>query len=310
MEIKEYTEAVAKLISEQNENFIVEANDVQKNNGLMLNGITIRTEGCMVSPVIYTNAMYEHDLTVEEAAEKIMEIYKEHKDGMKDFDVNAIQQFDSVKDKIIARVINKDHNTSIMNACPYAQFGDLIVTFHVLVQQNESGTASTKITNEMMNTWKVNLGQLIEAAYTNTKKLLPLEVITMSEILKQMMERLGGLSPEMEAELAAPAHLMMYVVSNTSRQFGAYFITDREALMEVASEIKEDRFFILPSSIHEMIVIPESQVKDTDGLMAMVKEVNATVVAPGEVLADNVYSFDAKTEELRTIDGTIIPFIA
>lgn len=312
MEIKEYTEAVAKLISEQNENFIVEANnDVQKNNGLMINGITIRTEGCMVSPVIYTNAMYEHDLTVEEAAEKIMEIYEEHKDGMKDFDVNAIQQFDSVKDKIIARVINKDRNTSIMNACPYAQFGDLIVTFHVLVQQNESGTASAKITNEMMNTWKVNLGQLIEAAYTNTKKLLPLEVITMSEILKQMMERLGGLSPEMEAELATPDHLM-YVVSDTSRQFGAYFLTDREALIEVASEIKEDRFFILPSSIHEMIVIPESQVKDTDtdGLMAMVKEVNATVVAPGEVLADNVYSFDAKTEELRTIDGTIIPFIA
>jgi hypothetical protein len=124
-----------------------------------------------------------------------------------------------------------------------------------------------------------------------------------------MMERAGGLSPEMEAELAAPDNLM-YVVSNTSRQFGAYFITDREALIEVASEIKEDRFFILPSSIHEMIVIPESQVEDTDALITMVKEVNATQVAPDEVLADNVYSFDAKTEELRTMDGTIIPFIA
>jgi hypothetical protein len=310
MEIKEYTEAVTKLISEQNENFIVEANDVQKNNGLMLNGITIRTEGCMVSPVIYTNAMYEHDLTVEEAAEKIMEIYEEHKDRMKDFDVNAIQQFDAVKDKIIARVINKNRNEIITNSCPYAQFGDLIVTFAIYVTQDPiNGTASIKITNEMMNSWNANLGQLIEAAYKNTKKLLPLEVLTMSEILKQMMEHAGGLSPEMEAELAAPDHLM-YVVSNTSRQFGAYFITDREALMEVASEIKEDRFFILPSSIHEMIVIPESQVEDTDALITMVKEVNATQVAPDEVLADNVYSFDAQTEELRTIDGTIIPFIA
>lgn len=309
MEIKEYTEAVAKLISEQNENFIVEANDVQKNNGLMLNGITIYTEGCMISPVIYTNAMYEHDLTVEEAAEKIMEIYEEHKDGMKDFDVNAIQQFDSVKDKIIARVINKDRNTSIMNTCPYAQFGDLIVTFHVLVQQNESGTASAKITNEMMNTWKVNLDQLIEVAYENTKKVLPIEILPMETILREMMERAGGITPDMEEALSMPDHLM-FVVSNSGRQYGAYYLTDREGLLKIASEIKEDKYFILPSSVHEFIVVPASQAENAESLVAMVKEVNATQVSPDEVLADNVYSFDAQTEELRAMDGTIIPFIA
>lgn len=312
MDINSYTEEIAKAISEQNENLIVEVSDVQKNNDLVLKGITMRTKDCNISPVIYTNAFYEHELSTDEAVSKIMEIYDTHKDGMSNFDANVVQNFDAIKDKIVARVVNKSRNELITNSCPYAQFGDLIVTFVIFVEQGEplGGAASIKITNEMMNSWKVNLGQLIEAAYTNTKKLLPLEVLTMSEILKQMMERLGGLSPEMEAELAAPAHPMMYVVSNTSRQFGAYFITDREALIEVASEIKEDQFFILPSSVHEVIVIPESQVKDTDGLMAMVKEVNATLVASDEVLADNVYSFDAKTEELRTIDGTIIPFIA
>ncbi len=311
MDINSYTEEIAKAISEQNENLIVEVSDVQKNNGLMLKGITMRTKDCNISPVIYTDAFYEHELSIDEAVSKIMEIYNAHKDGMSNFDANIVQNFDAIKDKIVARVVNKSRNELITNSCPYAQFGDLIVTFVIFVEQGEplGGTASIKITNEMMNSWKVNLGQLIAAAYENTKKLLPLEVITMSEILKQMMERTGGLSPEMEAELAAPDHLM-YVVSNTSRQFGAYFLTDREALIEIASEIKEDQFFILPSSIHEMIVIPESQVEDTDGLMAMVKEVNATQVAPDEVLADNVYSFDAKTEELRTIDGTIIPFIA
>lgn len=311
MDINSYTEELAKAISEQNENLIVEVSDVQKNNGLVLKGITIRTKDCNISPVIYTDAFYEHELSTDEAVSKIMEIYNAHKDGMSNFDANIVQNFDAIKDKIVARVINKNRNEVITNSCPHAQFGDLVVTFVIFVAQGEplGGTASIKITNEMMNSWKINLGQLIEAAYTNTKKLLPLEVLTMSEILKQMMEHAGGLSPEMEAELAAPDHLM-YVVSNTSRQFGAYFITDREALMEIASEIKEDQFFILPSSVHEIIVIPESQVENKDGLITMVKEVNATQVAPDEVLADNVYSFDAQTEELRTIDGTIIPFIA
>ena len=311
MDINSYTEELAKAISEQNENLIVEVSDVQKNNGLVLKGITIRTKDCNISPVIYTDAFYEHELSTDEAVSKIMEIYNAHKDGMSNFDANIVQNFDAIKDKIVARVINKNRNEVITNSCPHAQFGDLVITFVIFVEQGEplGGTASIKITNEMMNSWKINLGQLIEAAYTNTKKLLPLEVLTMSEILKQMMEHAGGLSPEMEAELAAPDHLM-YVVSNTARQFGAYFITDREALMEIASEIKEDQFFILPSSVHEVIVIPESQVENKDGLITMVKEVNATQVAPDEVLADNVYSFDANTEELRAMDGTIIPFIA
>lgn len=309
MDINSYTEEIAKAINEQNENLIVEVSDVQKNNGMMLKGITIRTKDCNIAPVIYTNAFYENNFEMDKAVSKIMEIYNTHKDGMNDFDANMVNNFDAIKDKIVARVVNKDRNELIINSCPYAQFGDLIVTFVIFVAQGLDGTASIKITNEMMNSWKVNLGQLIEAAYTNTKKLLPLEVITMSEILKQMMERTNGLSPEMEAELEAPDHLM-YVVSNTSRQFGAYFITDREALMEIASEIKENQFFILPSSVHEIIVIPESQVQDANGLITLVKDVNATQVAPDEVLADNVYSFDANTEELRTIDGAIIPFIA
>ena len=309
MDINSYTEEIAKAISEQNENLIVEVSDVQKNNGLMLKGITIRTKDCNISPVIHTNAFYEHELETDAAVSKIMEIYNTHKDGMNNFDVSVVQNFDAAKDKIIARVINKDRNTSIMNACPYAQFGDLIVTFHVLVQQNESGTAFAKITNEMMNTWKVNLGQLIEVAYENTKKVLPIEVLPMETILRKMMERAGGITPDMEEALSMPDHLM-FVVSNSGRQYGAYYLTDREGLLKIASEIKEDKYFILPSSVHEFIVIPASQAKNAESLVAMVKEVNATQISPNEVLADNVYSFDAQTEELRTIDGTIIPFIA
>lgn len=313
MDINLYTEEIVKTIKKKNKNLVVEVHDVHRNNDLVLKGITICTENRNISPMIYTNEYYEHNLDVDEAASKIMVLYNTHKYDMDNSIANTMHNFDSIKDKIIARVINKDRNKFIASSCPYAQFGDLIVTFAVFVEQNPGGTASIKITNEMMNSWKVNLGQLIEAAYTNTSKLFPLEVDTMSEILKQMMSDACELTPEMEAELEAELASQsapMYVVTNTSKYFGAYFITDREALVKVASEIKDNRFFILPSSVHELVVVPESQIQDASDLTTMVKEINATKVAPSEVLADNVYHFDAKTEELRTIDGTIIPFIS
>jgi hypothetical protein len=313
MDINLYTEEIVKTIKKKNKNLVVETHDVHRNNDLVLKGITIRTENRNVSPMIYTNEYYEHNLDVDEAASKIMVLYNTHKYDIGNSSVNAMLNFDTVKDKIIARVISKDRNKFIINSCPYAQFGDLIVTFAIFVEQNPGGTASIKITNEMMNSWKVNLAQLIEAAYKNTSKLFPLQVSAISEILKETMDDACELPPEMKAELEAELASQsspMYVVTNTSKYFGAYFITDREALVKVASEIKDNRFFILPSSVHELVIVPESQIQDASDLTTMVKEVNATQVAPDEVLADNVYSFDAKTEELRTIDGTIIPFIA
>lgn len=313
MDINLYTEEIVKTIKKKNKNLVVEAHDVHRNNDLVLKGITIRTENRNVSPMIYTNEYYEHNLDVDEAASKIMVLYNTHKYDIGDSSVSTMLNFDSIKDKIIARVINKDRNKFVTNSCPYAQFGDLIVTFAIFVEQNPAGTGSIKITNEMMNSWNVNLGQLIEAAYTNTSKLFPLQVNTMSEILKEMMSDACELTPELEAALEeelASQSAPMYVITNTSKYFGAYFLTDRKALIKVASEIKDKRFFILPSSVHELIVVPESQIQDASDLIAMVKEINATQVAPDEVLADNVYSFDAKTEELRTIDGTVIPFIA
>lgn len=311
MEIKEFTEAVAKAISEKHDDLTVEPNsNVRKNNDIVLAGVSIRNNASNVAPMIYVNDFYNRSISVDETADKVMEIYDMHKNDMNTFDVNNVNTFDNVKDNIIARVVNKNRNQHIMDECPYAQFGDLLVTFAVIVSSNKEGIASIKITNEIMNMWKVTLGDIISVAYQNTKKLFPLYIDSIGSVLKQMMAMHGGIDPSM-IEAIDNTDQFMYVATTTTKQNGAYFISDKESLVEIADFIKARQFVILPSSVHELIIIPFNTMNtDMNSLLAMVKEVNQTQIPPDEILSDNLYFFDADTEELRDIEGNVIPFMA
>lgn len=307
----EFANEIAKKISEQNEDLIVKVYpEIIKNNGIKLVGLSIHKEGINVSPTIYIDSMFDAKLSVDEAISEIMKIYDKHS-NMGNFDVSTITDLEKAKDNIIAKVINKDRNEHIMDSCPYAQFGDMIIIFAVQVLQDGHDMAIVKITNELMNNWKLDLSDLLSYAYQNTKKLYKMKITEIQDMLYELMQHsIPGLDKEMLNDISQD-HIAMYVVTSTKRLNGSYYITDRESLIEVAQQIKSDEFYILPSSIHELIVIPiNEKMNGEEELLAMVKEVNKTELAPDEILADNVYIFNAKSEELRTIDGTVIPFVS
>jgi hypothetical protein len=137
-----------------------------------------------------------------------------------------------------------------------------------------------------------------------------MEIAEMQNLLYQMMQRVdSGIDKEILDSMQVDN--IMYVVTSTTRQNGSFYLADRDSLIEIAQHIQSNEFYILPSSIHEFIVIPSNKInQNTDELLAMVKEVNTTQLATDEILADNVYIFNAQSEELRTIDGSIIPFVA
>ncbi len=84
-----------------------------------------------------------------------------------------------------------------------------------------------------------------------------------------------------------------FVVTNTERIDGAGVIFYPE-FMDNMGELLGNDFFILPSSIHQMLILPDDGQVDAEMLRDMVKEVNATQVAPAERLTNDVYHFDTK----------------
>lgn len=88
---------------------------------------------------------------------------------------------------------------------------------------------------------------------------------------------------------------VMFVMSNEEKQFGATALLFPELLEKASSIVGESKFYVIPSSVHELVVIPCSRVDDPADLVFMMKSINAEQVAVQDRLGDgNVYRFDGQ----------------
>ncbi len=157
------------------------------------------------------------------------------------------------------------------------------------MESNDDGRASILVTNDMIDRMGVSHEQLKADALENAPEIRPAVIQGMTEIMKEMM------APELFELFGIPdgADEQMYVASVPDRNSGAGIIAYQDFMDQAAEKLGGD-FFILPSSIHEIILIPDNGEMDSEALKDMVKEVNATEVSPEEKLTDNVYHYDSK----------------
>ena len=69
-----------------------------------------------------------------------------------------------------------------------------------------------------------------------------------------------------------------------------------DMLKQIAVQLKADSFFLLPSSVHEWIILPEWERDDVGYLREMVEEANRTAVADIDLLSNHVYRYDKNTD--------------
>lgn len=293
----------------------VEINDVIKNNDTHLSGLTIRKEDTGIAPTIYLEDFYNQVESGQHSVEGIMlriaDVYEGamNNDISKDAKgiVNQITDYDATKDKIVPRIVNKESNEERLQGLPHTEMGDLAVTYHVDLGTSEDGQMSVAINNEMMEKYGVSVEELHDQACANMETMTPTQFKSMADTLMEIMvpdyaEMSEERREEVKAEMgvAGPGEDAMYVISNSSKTFGAAALLDSDTMDQIEEKIGE--FYILPSSVHECILVPKTQDMDLATLENMVQEVNATQVAPNEVLSDHVYAYDSETKEIYRAD--------
>lgn len=262
-----------------------------KNNGRIRKGITFQEAGINISPTIYMEEYYERFQRtgdIKQIVQSVMELYQQVK-FKHSWEGDFVRKYTCVKDKIIYQLVNWDENMQMLRDVPYVPYLDLAIIFYVLVELNrgEERLATMLIRKEHLAWWEIEEEELYKIAQENTEKLLPYEFSAMSAAVGEM---LGEEMPEnIEEEL--------YVLTNSIRNFGAAAILYEHRLEGIGDYFKEN-YFVLPSSVHEVIMIPESKAARQNDLSAIVKEVNETQVQKEEVLSDHVYYYDRKKKEL------------
>ena len=137
--------------------------------------------------------------------------------------------------------------------------------------------------------------QLHADALESTRKLYPVKYASMAEVMQQMM----GIEPDMAADMMPPMEgPQLMVLTNTQGMHGAGALFYPDQLETIAQQMGTD-FFVLPSSVHEVLILPDDGSQDLDSLQFMVREINRTEVAPEDRLSDFVYHYDAQDHVLE-----------
>ena len=300
--IEQLGEAVAQEISRLVPQADVKVNEVRKNNNLILHGICIldKQEPNGITPTIYLDNYYEQycndEFSVEEIAERVVEINSEKKDNVP-FDVSVLTDFDKAKKNLRIKLISTEKNREFLENVPHKAFLDMSMVYQVKALIEEDAVGTTVVTNQLLGMYGVSVDELHEAAFENMKESEPVDVVGITRKLYGLCSAVGeGAEMDLEelAELLEDERMLF--ISNKSNICGASQIVYKESLEKVASIFKED-FYILPSSIHECLAVRASDA-DIEGLRAMVKEVNSTQLLPEEFLSDNVYFYSTESGEL------------
>ena len=300
-----FADAIKVGFEEAHPECSVMVHKVTKNNDLVLTGISIRSREVNIAPTIYMDDYYNDykngrpvmDIIAE--IENIYDTYKlEH-----NFNVNSITDFNHVQGKICYKLVNKDKNKELLSDAPYIQFHDLAIVFYVVVSEDSDRTGTITVRNNLMEMWgNPDINDLYRIAKNNTQKRYKGSVFNMIEIMGEIISHnVDNIEPNIvddffEMNFTYEDNMIpMFVATNNKKVNGAGVILYEGLLKTFAEKIGSD-FYILPSSIHEVIFVPANGDMDVRYLIQMVKEVNATEVSPSEVLSDNVYKYHADTD--------------
>lgn len=294
---KKVQEEIKDYLPQKYADSTVDLHEVIKNNDTKLHALTVSSPEGNVAPTIYLEQYYgdyQDGHEFSDVLEEIAQVRINHEVG-RDMDVTMLSDYEKVKENIIPRLINLEQNKELLADRPYTVMDDLAVTYHVFLGLHEGGTMSAPVTNAMLSMYGVDVNTIHEQAVANLNEVTPSVFKSMGQVMMEMM------GDDFPAELLPPDDGLMYVLSNKDKLHGASALLDEKMMQEVSERMNGD-FYILPSSVHETIIIPKNAEMDRETLEGMVRDVNATQVAPDERLSDHVYVYDSKAKEIHRAD--------
>lgn len=282
------TQSVQEAIGQE---YRVLLHHVLKNNSTSMDGLSILKEGENASPTIYLNEFYNeflNDKEIPQIADKVIKIYETHCKKV-EFNIEEFKDYERIKRKLAVKLVNYEGNRTMLKELPHRKFLDLAVICYVLLGKAETETASILVRQEFRKMWKVSEEELFLQAITNAQQILPPELKSMDVLIRETLSKKDEPFWEEEQEGEVP----MYVLTNTSRFNGAAAMLYTNVISDFA-ECMEADIYILPSSIHEVILIPKSSDIEKSVLEQMVREVNAEEVEQMEQLSNSVYCYHRK----------------
>jgi len=249
---------------------------VDKPNGVQKVGIQLPMAENNTAPIVYVDEMFNEGRSIDSIIKYINDNVDKGNYN-RTFNIDFLDDFEQVKERLGAKLYNINTSAEVFrNATEYG-FDDLIIVPYVLVEKDTDGQATIKVTKDLLERWNVTADEVIDIALEREKANM--KVMSMLDTLKEMGLPVDELPP-------LPEEDQQIIVTNKLKVNGAISVLFAK---EKLAEYFPNGYIIMPSSIHEVIAVAYDE--NVEPYTEMVREVNATQVAPEEQLSDHAYVF-------------------
>lgn len=202
-----------------------------------------------------------------------------------------LSDYSAMKENLVMQIVGQAGNEEMLSNVPHKEMEDMAVVYRFDMGESHMGSMSVLITNSMMENYGITTEQLHQDALEAAPQNRPPVIKGMGEVLAEMM---GGPVPD------TPDFL--YVATTPDKVQGAAVIAYPGFMEEAAQKLGGD-FAVLPSSVHEVLLVPDDGKTDMSAFKQMVSQINSSEVLPEDRLTDNAYHYDSVNKVFETADS-------
>lgn len=269
------------------EGFSVHTGKRLRNNGKELDSLEIIEEGERYGRVFYGEDLYEQYLqgmppeviagqlvlmcSISRLPDAAMDIFK----------------YDRVKDRLALGLVNYEKNKDLLENCVYRRFLDLALICRIMMPSEDGHMHAARVSKSLLETWDISE----KALFKQAKKSMLQSDPPILRPLRNMLSEVTG------QEVAGSDANQLYVLTTQTGIAGASALLLSGCTGKLAKELDRD-ILVLPSSIHEVLLLPDWGSWEVEALRKIVTDVNHTVVGKEDYLSDNVYRYRLRDRKL------------
>lgn len=301
--MEQFTQQLKELLQELlGEKYEVQKHEVTKINDCKLTALSVTEKGARLGVTVYLDDYYKHyeKGKLENIAYHILNaIQTSDRTDINEHTLDEMLNFEEAKGKIYFRLLNKDLNKDYLEDKCYIEYLDMAIVFYLMLESDDIQIASTSVQPAMLGLWSVTENELLAIAKENMKAIMPSRLVSLE---KMYLEMIGIEYDDEFSRMMSPPILKhaFYVLTNQKGLNGAGAILYDDELKNFALDKGVETVLILPSSIHETLLVPVYDEEDIDieFFRGMVTDTNQTSVRRGNLLSNNVYVYDLKEDKI------------
>lgn len=307
-------EELSRLFEESTE---IIRQQIQKNNGITLDALCIRSQGAACSPVVYLKPLYQYyteGRDISDIARSVLHSLSQEMPITPEA-LFETQNLNAVRGKIAYRLVSRSYNRELLKEVPWVPFLDLAVIFYLRLDAQPDHQLSTCVNNLLADKWHLAADELFRIATENTPSLMPPVLNRLEDLLAGILPSLPGVSGDLFSDTSSTGHAdtpatapdsgapasdtpasppELYLLTNETGIYGASCLLYEGIIKDFADQMEAD-VLILPSSIHEVLLVPDHHTLNYSEFQEMVRAINAEDVPKEDLLSDEIYLYSRST---------------